>query len=260
MLVDRIIIGVNDKKLQLKLLDTKNEKLIDIIDKCKAFEVANQNKSLLDKNIVHQAVHSVESKECTPSESINAISRRCYNCGSTFGPGHLNECKAKTINCHSCGRRGHFSRFCKQAKTKSDNNRGNDAKFGEAETKQKKEEKKVSSMNWADETGNSSGLNDGYFKKLLSGENSILRISSIGSHSQRWMKEYQIGNQNVAFKIDTGAAVNCIPIRVVQQSNIKIENGGMNFPIYDYNDNKVKVFGTVKLNCFDRKQCLLNTV
>lgn len=116
MLVDQIIIGVNDKKLQLKLLDTKNEKLIDIIDKCKAFEVANQNKSLLDKNIVHQAVHSVESKECTPSESINAISRRCYNCGSTFGPGHLNECKAKTINCHSCGRRGHFSRFCKQCK------------------------------------------------------------------------------------------------------------------------------------------------
>lgn len=33
MLVDRIIIGVNDKKLQLKLLDTKNEKLSDVVDK-----------------------------------------------------------------------------------------------------------------------------------------------------------------------------------------------------------------------------------
>lgn len=32
----------------------------------------------------------------------------------------------------------------------------------------------------------------------------------------------------------------------------------MNFPIYDYNDNKVKVFGTVKLNCFDRKHGVNN--
>lgn len=38
MLKDRIIIGVNDKKLQLKLLDGNNESLQNIIDSCKTMQ------------------------------------------------------------------------------------------------------------------------------------------------------------------------------------------------------------------------------
>ncbi|KAJ6639461.1 hypothetical protein Bhyg_12206 [Pseudolycoriella hygida] len=60
MLIDRIIIGVNDKKLQLKLLDTKDEKLFDVINKCKAFEAASQNNLLLDKK--HPTNHQFSGK------------------------------------------------------------------------------------------------------------------------------------------------------------------------------------------------------
>lgn len=34
MLRDRIIIGINDKRLQLKLLESKNKKLEDVLNEC----------------------------------------------------------------------------------------------------------------------------------------------------------------------------------------------------------------------------------
>lgn len=49
MLRDRIIIGVFDKKLQLKLLDGRDEPLTRIIETCKIYEAANANKIILDK-------------------------------------------------------------------------------------------------------------------------------------------------------------------------------------------------------------------
>lgn len=89
MLIDRIIIGVNDKKLQLKLLDSKGDSLQQIVDKCKTFEAANKNKTLLERNISQHNVYSVDTNEHTSTDEINAISRRCYNCGALFLPGHL---------------------------------------------------------------------------------------------------------------------------------------------------------------------------
>lgn len=84
MLKDRIIIGVYDKKLQLKLLDGNNATLQKVIEMCKAFEAANANKVLLDKNHVQQA-YSITNK----MGEINAVTRRCYNCGDDFTPSHL---------------------------------------------------------------------------------------------------------------------------------------------------------------------------
>ncbi|XP_037728048.1 uncharacterized protein LOC119558919 [Drosophila subpulchrella] len=47
MLLDRFIIGIQDKRLQLKLLESKNKKLEEIITECKAFEAAAKNNEFL---------------------------------------------------------------------------------------------------------------------------------------------------------------------------------------------------------------------
>lgn len=88
MLKDRIIIGVYDKKLQLKLLDGKEQTVQSVIDTCKVFEVANANKVLLDKSVAQ--VHGVSQNQ--PADIVNAIARRCYNCGDPFTPTHLRMC------------------------------------------------------------------------------------------------------------------------------------------------------------------------
>ncbi|XP_062557412.1 uncharacterized protein LOC134222284 [Armigeres subalbatus] len=51
MLRDRIIIGVQDKKLQLKLLDGRDDPLAKIIETCKVFEAASENKLILDRKV-----------------------------------------------------------------------------------------------------------------------------------------------------------------------------------------------------------------
>lgn len=53
MLRDCIIIGVQDKKLQLKLLDGKDDPLPKIVETCKVFEAAADNKQLLDRKSIN---------------------------------------------------------------------------------------------------------------------------------------------------------------------------------------------------------------
>ncbi|XP_070852575.1 uncharacterized protein [Drosophila suzukii] len=111
MLLDRFIIGIQDKKLQLKLLELKNKKLEEIITECKAFEAAAKNNDLL-RNPHYE-------------KSVDVVVRRCYNCGAIFNPNHLSECRAKGMACYYCGKIGHFSKYCKQQKKRVDNNNYN---------------------------------------------------------------------------------------------------------------------------------------
>ncbi|XP_055587864.1 uncharacterized protein LOC129740274 [Uranotaenia lowii] len=152
MLRDRIIIGVQDKKLQLKLLDGKDEPLARIIEMCKIFEAANENKLLLERKGQQVEVHLVEK---TPEEEksndvkdVAAIKASlCYNCGQPYNGRHRQYCPARNENCHACGRRGHFKRFCKSSKPGDDRSVG-----GKPSEKSKRSNntKFVHSLNWAD--------------------------------------------------------------------------------------------------------------
>lgn len=65
MLRDRIIVGVHDKKLQLKL-DGRDESLQRVIDMCKTYEAANVNKGLFDaKNPMINAIKESEKSDMT---------------------------------------------------------------------------------------------------------------------------------------------------------------------------------------------------
>lgn len=118
MLRDRIITGVFDKKLQLKLLDGRDERLEPVVDLCKTFESANVNEGILDaRKQVVAAVSSVDSDEM---EMVNAINRRfCFNCGGDWKPDRKGKCPAKYITCQ-CGKKGHFLRMCRKRNNKLD--------------------------------------------------------------------------------------------------------------------------------------------
>lgn len=51
--------------------------------------------------------------------------------------------------------------------------------------------------------------------------------------------------------MDTGADVNCIPIKLIKKLNIELTKQNKDYPVFDYNNNKVKIFGTVRLKCTD---------
>lgn len=253
MLKDRIIIGVYDKKLQLKLLDGKAQPLKNVIDTCKIFEAANANKVFLDKSTIQSGVQSVtEPRQLQSSDTINAIkeARRCYNCGAPFTPTHLRSCKANEVVCHACGKKGHFQKFCRlkangQRETKMENKTGNQ------KTENNNNKRDCQSLRWGEMSGKFSENIDGNANSLSKNGN-IFRInanSGFGNQRKRWTKAYQIGNQTVVFKIDTGSDVNCVPINSIKKMNIDLQNVANNFPVFDYSGNKIMIHGTVELKC-----------
>lgn len=129
MLRDRIIIGVQDKKLQLKLLDGKDEPLQNIVETCKIFEAAAENKQLLDGK-AHQELHTVVAE---PAEEIKQVAvvktQMCFNCGQPFNGRHRRYCPARNVNCDACGRLGHYKKFCKASKPEDRTNRNSRAAF-----------------------------------------------------------------------------------------------------------------------------------
>ena len=63
MLRDRIIVGVCGKKLQLKLLDGRNEELARFIEMCRTYETTNANKDLLHAKLMINAIEAGEKFE-----------------------------------------------------------------------------------------------------------------------------------------------------------------------------------------------------
>lgn len=226
MLRDRIIIGVHDKKLQLKLLDGKDDPLKKVIETCKVYEAANANKHLLDRrnNAAGVNVVSEKSNESSADAACNAVSRHCFNCGVPFTPTHLRVCKANDINCSSCGRKRHFAKFCRRkgnAKTDGQQKSGNAKKDNNNNNK-----KENHSLNWND-GGNCGKLEqvEGNISSILSEfcENNFFRLNSNtnGKNRIRWTKSYRIKDRETTFKLDTGSDVNCIPINLINQLNVR---------------------------------------
>ncbi|XP_036347348.1 uncharacterized protein LOC118756707 [Rhagoletis pomonella] len=120
MLRDRIITGVCDRKLQLKLLDRRDENLERVVEMCKTFESVNANKDILASKQSISAVASIASKEKDEVNAINVTNRRfCFNCGGDWNSDHKSKCPAREFMC-SCGKKGHFRRMCRKKANKSE--------------------------------------------------------------------------------------------------------------------------------------------
>lgn len=236
MLRDRILIGIHDKKLQLKLLDGRDEPLAKVIETCKTFEAANANKSILESK---QTIASI----VTSSEPvIHTVNRFCFNCGDSWTPKHAVVCKAKGQSCKGCGKSGHFQNMCRQKSNKGNNNNTKPV------TK-----KSVSTLNWA-EQGELLDENKMLTRTLSDRiRKFIFRISSANT---KWTREYIVGDQLtevVPFKMDSGSDANCIPLYIAIKLKIPILNKNNEYQVFDYNNSPIKIYGTVVLKCTDKK-------
>ena len=102
MLRDRIVCGIEDAKIQRRLL-AEPELTFD-----KAFELALASESA-DKNakdlqpaakVTLEPVHRLQRKQPLP----------CHHCG---GKHKSVDCRHKAAECHNCVKRGHLAHVCK---------------------------------------------------------------------------------------------------------------------------------------------------
>ncbi|XP_041785614.1 uncharacterized protein LOC121600908 [Anopheles merus] len=76
MLRDRIIIGINDKSLQHKLLDRHDATLNKVVETCKLFEVTSDNKQVLEEKL---SLHEVKKEERQSEDERQVAAVNCMS-------------------------------------------------------------------------------------------------------------------------------------------------------------------------------------
>ena len=105
MLRDRLVCGINDEKIQLKLLSEKDTLTFeDAMDLALAMETATKNARELCSGV------AVTSATVNAVKDDNtSLKGKCFSCGAN----HLrHSCKFRDAECHQCHKKGHISRVC----------------------------------------------------------------------------------------------------------------------------------------------------
>ncbi len=116
MLRDRLVCGVNDERIQRRLLSEQNLTFDTALKIALSLEAADKNAQDLRNNNAAAACHKVCSKadgrvSCDEGMQASAASKSCFRCKGTNHSAP--DCRFKTAKCHSCGKIGHISRACR---------------------------------------------------------------------------------------------------------------------------------------------------
>ena len=125
MLRDRLVCGVNNKRIQSKLLSEKTLTFKSALDISLAMEAADVNLQTLAQaqagDTISEELHYVKSNK-TSSNTVKADTSsggspknyKCYRCGNNSHSAA--NCGHKTSKCHSCSKIGHIAPVCRSNK------------------------------------------------------------------------------------------------------------------------------------------------
>ena len=134
MLRDRLVCGINDDRIQRRLLSESSLKFERAWEIAQAMELAAKNAKDIQQHASEampagppqQQAHKVsstrpkarsQSKPQTHNQPHGkpSTSSRCYRCGRTD---HTPQnCRARLYNCNNCGKQGHLAKVCKSGKS-----------------------------------------------------------------------------------------------------------------------------------------------
>lgn len=227
ILVDRIILGINDLRVQEKLLNIQNitlENAIEICKNCEATKKQLQNVRSKEEATVDFIRKKKQNKQKEENKKINTEERnkkqfKCSKCDKVHG---YRECVAYGKTCYKCGRMNHFSNVCK-------------AKLRKVKDVTKDEE--------------SYSEDEDYYVS------SISKVGELSKSSKSiWKESVEINGKAVKFKIDTGSEVNIIPFKVYKSI---APDGDQQIQrtrtlLQAYGGTIIRPIGKIKLKCKNR--------
>ncbi|XP_069136748.1 uncharacterized protein [Argopecten irradians] len=189
MIRDRLIFGIDNTRLKERLLrDSADPTLDRVVEICRASEAsARQIKEISEPGsspgmAVHvvnkRAKHKPSKHHQKTSQQKSTHSMKCSRCGTSH---KKRECPAYGKNCLKCGKQNHFRSECRSRPSERKND-VHDISVQECD-----------------------GLSD-----LFIGE---LQIGQIGPddaaiYNKGWFTNLKMNEQNIKFKLDTGAEAN----------------------------------------------------
>lgn len=256
MLRDRIVLGVVDKKLQTRLLETTPLTYDTAVEKCRTSEMTKEQTSKMNQIIAVNEVRTTPKQSYNPQQQqkfkekrdtqqyrqsnsnntqtsrsqFNGETQELYNknncsyCGYKHKP---RECPAYGKSCNSCSRKNHFSSVCKS--------------------------RIVSTLNMNDDDDNNDNNDSLSFDNRDFYIGMIERIvniaETIGGTGSVWIERIRVGGLTVRFKIDTGAQMNVLSIDIARRIDPNIELTRSNITLTAFGGETISPIGMCSFLC-----------
>ena len=111
ILCDRLVCGINDERIQQRLLAETNLTFQRAFELAQALEAAARHARDLQQKSPVESIHAIRSRK--EAESSDSEEGECYRCKGRHA---ANNCRFKRADCHKCGKRGHIARACRNSK------------------------------------------------------------------------------------------------------------------------------------------------
>lgn len=224
LLRTQIVIGLQNKDLQARLL-RENIELDKVVKQCQASEQAELNRQILQDEVKINLLVKDDKKvnfkfKKNAKFGDQSQIKNCKRCASNH---KINECFAYGKKCIKCNKFNHFAKCCKS----------NINSYKHGGTNKDENSNQVFNINCAEE-----------LDKLV-----VLSVSK--SHGNSWIENVSINNFYVGIKIDTGAEVNILPIRLCKELKLKLVSS--NLKIEAFGGFKIKPLGRVNVEVSNNK-------
>lgn len=194
MLRDRLVCGIEEDRVQRRLLSEPNLTFETAFKIALASEAANKNVLDLHSKSNIQTCNSVRFKARKPSHEIREEpgeqkeAKACYRC---HGKSHMpNECRFKKDTCYVCGKIGHIARACRN----KGKQRGRDVTEKRGKSMRPYKAFNVSESNYDSDEAEET-----------------FTLACVKTESEKKVKpftvELQVEDRPVVFEIDTGCSV-----------------------------------------------------
>lgn len=223
MVRDRIVMGIFDKTTQERLLREPNLTLERSINFCRAVEISkSQSKALQNEAEISYVKSNVRK--------TNNEEKPCRACGYNHPP---RKCPAIRKTCAKCQGQNHFAKMCKKGKNFQTGKEDKRKKVDEV-TREKNEEGSSSECDYYIDS----------IDKCIGSVNGSLGV-------KMWTKKVFINEQPIEFKLDTGAEVSVLPLKILKQISptSKAKESRVSLVSYGSHKFKLETIGEITLLC-----------
>ncbi|XP_037398305.1 uncharacterized protein K02A2.6-like [Pygocentrus nattereri] len=198
MLRDRLVCGVNDDRMQRRLLSETKLTFDKALELCQAIESASKDvKEMQGKLAEDTALHARVPKTQVGVHKVSAdkTQRKFPSCYRCKGQHSAAECKFATELCHNCGKRGHIKKACR---SKAGNSHVQKATFKGQKGESRGPGKEQRANQLRGEEG--SDTEDMSFHTIYSMSEELTKVAPI-------TRTMNVNGKKVTFEVDTGCGI-----------------------------------------------------
>ncbi|KAG7526603.1 putative protein K02A2.6-like [Solea senegalensis] len=260
MLKDRIVCGINDDRIQRRLLSDLTFEVCKALSIAVSIETANKNAQDLQTSGATAKCFNL-TKGQQETRTFKGESRECYRCKGTKHTAA--DCKHKQETCHACGKVGHLARACRskaklnQKKHGSSNVKSANQRSAHYHSHEVCETEDNSTSDSSED--DSFTLNCVKCQREHKSEQYRLGRRSVG-HLRKvdpYIVDMQLDEKNVNFEIDTGCCLtvmNEAPFKATWRHTKLPSLQPIKIKLETYTGGPVKVIGATRVSVRYKQQ------